>query len=189
MQRARLAVEQQALVVARDQDQRRRVEIKRSRRRRQWRVLEIGEQPLGQNRVVLEAAALVGQRLGDLVGSVGGASRVCVLLASRRAETATAERSGNSSSASASSAGGAGSVLLPIMSGDTSQKAESRIQNPEVCELRMACSKDFGFWILDFCAGLGSDDETGDEAEDPNESLRIRAPFTALRPEQIPRAW
>ena len=132
MQRARLAVEQQTLVVARDQDQRRRVEIKRSRRRRQWRVLEIGEQPLGQNRVVLEAAALVGQRLGDLVGSVGGASRVCVLLASRSAETATAERSGNSSSASASSAGGAGSVLLPIMSGDTSQKAESRIQNPQV---------------------------------------------------------
>ena len=149
MQRARLAVEQQALVVARDQDQRRRVEIKRSRRRRQWRVLEIGEQPLGQNRVVLEAAALVGQRLGDLVGSVGGASRVCVLLASRRAETATAERSGNSSSASASSAGGAGSVLLPIMSGDTSQKAESRIQNPEVCEPANGVFK--RFWILDFC--------------------------------------
>ena len=33
VQRARLAVAQQALVDARDQDQRRRVEIKRSRRR------------------------------------------------------------------------------------------------------------------------------------------------------------
>ena len=79
MQRARFAVAQQALVDARDQDQRRRVEIKRSRRRGQWRVLEIGEQRLDQTRVVLKAAALVGQRPGDLVGSVaGGASRVRV---------------------------------------------------------------------------------------------------------------
>ena len=37
-------------------------------------------------------------------------------------------------------------------------------------------------------AGAGSDDETGDEAEDPNESLTMRTPFTALRPEQIPES-
>ena len=36
-------------------------------------------------------------------------------------------------------------------------------------------------------AGPGSDDETGDEAEDPNDSLRIRAPFTALRQKQNPK--
>ena len=77
-QLALLAVAQQALVDDRDQDQRGRVEIQRSCRRGQRRALEIGEQPLDQSRVVLEVAALVGQRPGDLVGSVGGASRVRV---------------------------------------------------------------------------------------------------------------
>ena len=48
---------------------------------------------------------------------------------------------------------------------------------------------DFGFcfWILDFgfCfCWLGSRDETGDEIEDPNDSLTIRTPFTGLRPDQ-----
>ena len=43
--------------------------------------------------------------------------------------------------------------------------------------------------ILEVCkvAGPGSNDETGDEAEDPNESLTMRTPFTALRLEQNPK--
>ena len=80
------------------------------------------------------------------------------------------------------------------------QNPKSKIQNPRarrpsgtrnfVRDLRIL---DSGFWILDSgfwilpSVRLGSDDETGDEAEDPNDSLRIRAPFTALRQEQNPK--
>ena len=41
----------------------------------------------------------------------------------------------------------------------------------------------FGLWTL-LLAPLGSRDETGDEIEDPNDSLTMRTPFTGLRPDQ-----
>ena len=53
--------------------------------------------------------------------------------------------------------------------------------------LPSSASKNVGFWILP-SAQLGSRNETGDETEDPNDSLTMRTPFTALRPEQIPES-
>ena len=87
---------------------------------------------------------------------------------------------------------------LPPAEEKQKQNPKSKIQNPRArpgAEQARICSRpsDSGFWILDFgfCllpfARLGSDDETGDEAEDPNDSLRIRAPFTALRQKQNPK--
>ena len=83
---------------------------------------------------------------------------------------------------------------LPPAEEKQKQNPKSKIQNPRArpgAEQARICSRpsDSGFWILDFgfCllpfARLGSGDETGDEAEDPNDSLRIRAPFHSVTPE------
>ena len=55
---------------------------------------------------------------------------------------------------------------------ETGLRPKTRIQNPEI-------------FLSDLVFVQGSCDESGDEIEDPNDSLTMRTPFTGLRPEQI----
>ena len=86
-------------------------------------------------------------------------------MARRRADSAAAERSGNSASVSAFSEGGAGNAsrVLGPMIVETRLRPKTRIQNPEEI---FCCSPS----VLQFLVFVeGSCDESGDEIEDPND--------------------